>query len=361
LESYLKKLEQIVNIDSGSYCKEGIKEVVNFVKQEFKGWDIQEKNKDSMNPILVIENKNIGPKILLAGHLDTVFPEGTVEKRPFKVEDEIAYGAGVADMKSGILSLIRVAKDLTKVGVALRIILNTDEEISSPYSKDYIVEACKDTKFAYVFEPARKNGNLVIERKGIAKYRVVIEGKSSHAGINPELGISSIHNLGVWINKLTSLIDLEAGNSINIGLISGGSGVNVVADKAEFTFESRTMNKDFFPLVEKILNNIKIENENKGLKITIEKIGYRPPMRANENTEILKKSFLEEAEKLNIKIGFESTGGGSDANFIADYGIPVIDGVGPIGGNAHSKDEYLNINSISERIELVKNVILNLV
>jgi len=361
LETYLRKLEHIVNIDSGSYSEKGIREVVNFIKQEFNGWDIKEKNKDSINPILIIENKNNGPKVLLAGHLDTVFPEGTVKERPFKIKDEIAYGAGVADMKSGILSLIKVAKDLTEEGVALRIILNTDEEISSPYSKDHIVEACKNTKFAYVFEPARKNGNLVVERKGISKYKVEIEGKSSHAGINPELGISSIHNLGIWINGLTSLIDLESGNSINIGLINGGTGVNVVADKAEFIFESRTMDKTFFTQVEKTLNRIKSESEKKGIKINISQIGYRPPMKANKNTEILKRSFLEEAERLNIKIGFESTGGGSDANFIADYGIPVIDGVGPIGGNAHSKDEYLEINSISERIELVKNVILNLI
>lgn len=296
----------------------------------------------------------------MVGHLDTVFPDKTTIKRPFTLKNDIAYGPGVADMKSGVLSLIEVAKDLTKEGIALRILLNTDEEISSPYSESYIIEACKDSKSAYVFEPARKNGNLVIERKGILKYKVTLEGKSAHAGISPELGISSIHNLGLWINKLTSLINLKEGNSINIGVISGGTGVNVVADKAEFTFESRTMDKSFFNEVNSALVEMKKGSEDKGLKVRIEKVGYRPPMKANKNTEILKRVFSEEAEKLNIQIGFESTGGGSDANLIADCGIPVIDGVGPIGGGAHSVDEYLEVNSIFERIELVKNSIRRL-
>lgn len=360
MKTYLRNLEHIVNIDSGSHNKEGIGKVVDFIKEELTGWSIEEKNKGGINPILVIENGNVGSKILLVGHLDTVFPEGEVSKRPFKIDDGIAYGPGVADMKSGVLSLIEVAKDLTEEGIPLRILLNTDEEISSLHSKEYILEACKGSKSAYVFEPARKNGNLVVERKGIAKYKVTLEGKSAHAGISPELGISSIHNLGGWINKLTSLINLKEGKSINIGLINGGTGVNVVADRAKFTFESRTMDKSFFDKVDLTLSELKEESEGKGLKVKIERVGYRPPMKASENTEMLKKVFLEEAKKLEIQIGFESTGGGSDANFIADYGIPVIDGVGPIGGGAHSIDEYLEINSIFERIELVKNVIRKL-
>ncbi|MGL4971080.1 MAG: M20/M25/M40 family metallo-hydrolase, partial [Cetobacterium sp.] len=250
-----------------------------------------------------------------------------------------------------------VAKEFKDSKLNICIIINTDEEISSLISRDLITEMGKKTKYALVFEPARKNGNMVSERKGLVKYEITFKGKAAHAGIAPQNGINAIVEASRWVLEISKLQNLEIGNSINVGIINGGFGVNTVPDKAVIKFEGRSHDIKHFDNIEKILNNLKSNPYVDGIEIEIKEIGYRPPLVLNELSKVLLNKFDVAKAELGVKADWEKTGGGSDANFLGVLGVGVLDGVGPIGGNSHEESEYLLISSIENRIEIIKKVL----
>lgn len=364
MEKYLKNLEKLVNIDSGSKEEKGIKEVQSFLISLFgKEWNIKEYlQNNGKNPVIVLRNnleKNI--EILFLGHCDTVFNKNITENWKYKLKENIASGPGVADMKSGLLSLIEVAEEFKNRDVSIAVILNSDEEISSLNSRAIIEKYAQGAKYAFIFEPARKNGNLVNERKGLIKYHIEFFGKAAHAGNAPEEGINAILAATYWIQEISKLHNWEIKNSINVGIMEGGSGVNIIPDYASFKFEGRSFQIEFFEEIKKILKILEDKEIIKGIKVKITETGYRPPLVINKKTEELMELFEEAKKELNIDFGWETVGGCSDGNFLGVLGIGVIDGVGPIGGNVHTVDEYLEVISINERINLVKNVINKLI
>lgn len=358
LDRYLERLEELVNIDCGSNTPEGIKKVTEYFKDIYEGWIVEYHELNGKNPVLTVKNRDVDKfDFLFIGHNDTVFPVGTVEKRPYRVQGDIARGPGVIDMKSGLLSMYEIAKEFKDSPLNFCIIINSDEEISSLISRDLITELGKRAENALVFEPARKNGNLVKERKGLIKYEITFKGKASHAGVNPEDGVNAILEASNWVLEISKLHDLEKNNSINVGIISGGIGVNVVPDHCSFKFEGRSHSISHFEKIFETIERLKDNPIVKGIEVDVKEIGYRPPLVLNEASKRLVDIFQEEMDKLNIKCELERTGGGSDANFLGILGVGVVDGVGPIGGGAHTDDEYLEISSIEERISLVKNVL----
>lgn len=358
LNTYLKNLEILVNVDCGSNTPKGLQFVTDFFKTLYKDWIIEYHELNGKNPALVIKNRDVDSfDFLFIGHNDTVFPEGTVAQRPFKIEGDIATGPGVYDMKSGLLSMYEVVNEFKDSPLNICIIINTDEEISSLISRDLITEMGKKTKYALVFEPARKNGNMVSERKGLVKYEITFKGKASHAGIAPQNGINAIVEASHWVLEISKLQNLELENSINVGVISGGFGVNTVPDRAMIKFEGRSHNIEHFKNIEKTLNNLKNNPYVLGVEVEIKEIGYRPPLVLNPLSKNLLDKFEIVKNQLGIESHWEKTGGGSDANFLGVLGVGVLDGVGPIGGNSHEPSEYLVISSIEERIQMVKEVI----
>lgn len=358
-EEYVKNLKTLVNIDSGSHTPEGCKKMVEFFKSLYKGWIHEVYNgNDGKNPVLIIKNRECEKfDFLFIGHMDTVFAEGTAKERPFSENKERFYGPGVIDMKSGCLSIYETVKDLKDKNKNICIIYNTDEEIGSEYSKEVIEEYGKKTKYAFVFEPARKNGNAVKERKGIFVADIAFSGKSAHSGVNPEEGINANIEAAYWTLELSKLQDLKNNNSINVGVIEGGSAVNVVSNKASIKIEARTFNVQFFKTVKEKIESLKNNPYVNGVKVEISNMREKPPLALNENTKKLIAVYEDVKKEMGLSFNWESTGGGSDANILGGMDTAVVDGLGPVGGELHSEKEYLEIKSIEERLILTKKVL----
>lgn len=366
LQKYLNELEMLVNIDSGSYDVEGIKKIAHYFEALYKelGWTVEFLLfNDQVGPCLEIRN-TVHEKIdiLLTGHLDTVFPIGTSVLRPFSIKDNRAYGPGVADMKSGLLSLYYTIKSLNfeklKDKPSICIALNSHEEISSLYSYKWIQQLATKSRYAFVLEPARKNGDLVRARKGILKYSINLTGVSAHAGVEPEKGISAINELAYWIMELNKLTNYDMGTTLNVGLISGGTAPNVVAENANAVIDVRFSCVNEIKKLDQLFNHLEQHASAMGIKSNINRVGFRPPMNPTQKSEELIDIANSIGKKLNIQFGWTTTGGGSDANFISAEGVPTIDALGPIGGGTHGVDEYIEINSIEPRINLLRELLI---
>lgn len=366
LNKYLKELETIVNIDSGSKDPEGVEKIALFFKTKYDELGFKTKLHyldESVGPCLEIKNndsENID--ILMIGHMDTVFPKGTVAQRPYRKEGNLAYGPGVIDMKASLLSIFYAMEELKEEiegKSSICIIYNSDEEISSRYSRQLIEERAKKSKYALILEPARSNGALVYERKGLSKYEISFKGKSAHAGVDPENGVSAINELAYWVRELHALNNYKVGTSVNVGVIEGGTQANVVAESARLEVDLRF--RDMSEL-QKIKDRIDYLIENpatEGIQVDVKEIGHRPPMNPSEKTKELYEIINRIGERLNIEIKWASTGGGSDANFTAALGVPSIDGLGPVGGGGHGVNEYLEVDTVEPRLKLLIEIIRN--
>lgn len=364
MAKFLDDLEKLVNIDCGSNTPEGVQKITeHFNKELSKNWIVEVyPQNDGKNPVLVAMNKeseNID--LLVLGHNDTVYPKGTVEKWKFHSDGKIATGPGVSDMKGGILSMLEVANAFRNEDIIIGIIMNTDEEISSVHSRPIIEKFGKRARYAMIFEPSRPGGTAVIGRKGLIKYQVEFTGVTSHAGSFPEKGINAIVECAHWITEVTKLNNFELKNTINVGLMEGGIGVNVVPDYASMKFEGRSHDIEFFNIIKAKINELIANPVVKGVGVKITEIGYRPPFVPNEKGIKLREMFDKGKEELGITYDWEIVGGVSDGNFLSILGVGVVDGLGPTGGDFHNKNEYLIISSIEERINLAKNVVKKII
>ena len=371
LQRYLNELERLVNIDSGSYYPEGTVKVADFFESKYMniGWSAKKHNFDkSIGPCLEITNlSNERFDVLLLGHMDTVFPVGTAAERPFRIEGDRAYGPGVSDMKSGCLLMYYVFENLqydegkSIIGnYSFCVALNSDEEISSVFSRPWIEELARRSRVVLVLEPARANGALVKERKGVGRYNIDFTGVAAHSGVDHEKGRSAINELAHWVIALHYLTNYELGTTLNVGLVSGGTAVNMVAEKANAAVDFRFKDIKEVQRVERTIKYLKENPKTQGVNAEVAGGVTRPPMNVTRETEELCKIVEALGEELNIKIEWASTGGGSDGNFTANLGIPTLDGLGPVGGNSHSSNEYLEINSIEERFNLLRKLLVEL-
>lgn len=359
-EEYLDLLKKSVSIESGSTDREGVDQMAGFMAglYEKEGLAVTTMRFDERGGNCV-EVRNFPEDeeidVLMVGHMDTVFPRGTLEKRPFKIEEDIARGPGVADMKSGLLSAYYVVKELLAAGSKLRIcvFMNSDEEISSRYSHPHITKLAEKSRLALVFEPARAGGAMVSDRKGLARFDVEFSGKYAHAGVNPQDGASAIHEMAEWITRLVPLNDYEAGTSVNVGVVSGGLGANTVAEKASCEIDLRFKDVSEYDKIEKKIFELRDHPFVEGVTALVVRQGYRPPM----NASVKAKEFMEMVDRTGEKIGagtkWVMTGGGSDGNFISYAGCPVLDAMGPEGAGAHGSGELLKLSTVEPRIRLI--------
>lgn len=362
-ENMLNLIETLVNIDSGSYIKQGIDKVGNVLSEEYAkiGFETEVHEQQKFgNNLLIRHPEAVDPEILLIAHMDTVFGEGTVAGRPFSRKGDYAYGPGVIDMKASHATTLYALKALMESGSEafknVELILNTDEEIGSIASRALIEQTAKTKKYALILEPAQ-NGNLVSERKGGGKYFLKVHGKSAHAGIEPENGISAIEELARKILKLHALTDWDKGINVNVGLINGGTSVNTIAPFAEAAIDVRIETWEDGDAVDLAIKEICSYSEIPGTRLELTGNITRPAWNLTEEAEALIAVIAEEGEKIGLALSHEKSGGGSDANLTSFVGIPSIDGLGPVGANAHQESEYLYIPSLTERALLLANVI----
>ncbi|MDV2683003.1 M20 family metallopeptidase [Alkalihalophilus lindianensis] len=365
----LQLLEKLVNIDSGSTNKAGVDKIGEIVAAEFKslGYDVRVIGNNEVGNHLVINHPEAEhTDILIVAHMDTVFEDGTASARPFRIDEEKgrAYGPGVIDMKASLVSVLYALRALKnendKAYKNVRIVLNSDEEIGSRTSRSLIEQETKGIAYALIMEPARKDGSLVTERRGSGRYKIEVQGLAAHSGIEPEKGRSAIEELAHKIVKLHELNDHEHGISVNVGIIEGGNAVNTISSSAIGHVDVRVATPEQASEMEYKIEEVCASTDVRGTTIALTGDISRPPMLKNEKIAKLFQIVQDVGRELGMEIKDTKTGGGSDASFTAAMGIPTIDGLGPIGGNAHSEDEYLEIASLTERTRLLAKIIQRL-
>jgi glutamate carboxypeptidase len=294
------------------------------------------------------------PGILVLSHLDTVHPMGFIERLPFRIEGDCAFGPGIYDMKGGAYLAYHAFAQLcatagrSPLGVTQLYV--SDEEIGSPTSRALIEAEGRKAKYVLVTEPARDGGKIVTGRKGVARFEIFVRGVAAHAGTRPEDGRSAIRELANIIQTLEAMNDLKRGVTVNVGVIKGGTRPNVIAEEAYAEVDMRVPSiADSDELVPKILN-LKSRTEGVSVKVTGEL--NRPPYEKGNAGAAL----YEHAKTLAEEIGFDlvdtSTGGGSDGNFTAPH-TATLDGLGVDGKGAHTNYEQMYISSIEPRARLL--------
>ena len=364
-EKFITDFKTIVNIDSSSDNKSGIEKVALFFEKRFAGigFDTQVLFLgDKKVPCLYAEHQPSKKPfdIMFLGHMDTVFPTGEVEKRPFSITGNRAFGPGVCDMKGGLLVVLHVLETLKYEGIldslSVCVAFNGDEETGSNASKDWIMSLAKKSLRTFVFEPCRPGYRFVLQRKGGGWFQVIVKGQEAHAGADPEKGINAVVELAHQIVKINQLNQNEMETSAQVTVIRGGDKVNIIPNKAEASVDVRILKIDEKKRIEDFFNTLGDTPFLKGSKISVQGHINRPPMEPGDATRKLWELIRSTGEKIGLPMEAISTGGCSDGNYTSAAGTPTIDGMGIVGANSHRADEYADLDSIDNMVGLVAQV-----
>lgn len=374
LPAYLADLERLVNIDCGSYTPKGVNEVATWVAADLEsmGATVERRpdptGRHGDTVVATFRGRpGAGPRVLLIGHMDTVFEEGTAAKRPFRIEDGIAHGPGVTDMKGGLLLGLRALATLRAFaggGIerlpfeTITFIANPDEEIGSPTSTPHIVEAARQADAAFVLECARANGDFVSMRKGIYDLRLRIAGRAAHAGVEPEQGRSAILAGAELVRGIHDLNGRWPGVTANVGVFKAGTRPNIVCDEAELQVDVRAMATEPLSAAMAAIEEMAAKPAVPDVTVAIETMHHWAPLEKLERSGRLGEHIVAIARRLGFETKGAATGGASDANTTSGMGVPTVDGLGPVGGRDHSPDEYLEIDSIVPRLALFAALLL---
>ncbi len=299
-------------------------------------------------------------QILVLGHSDTVWPLGTLATMPFREKDGRLWGPGVLDMKAGIgffIYAMRILRDL-EIPVAHRVLMqiNSDEEVGSESSRALTEKNAKRSQTVLVLEPGTGlEGKLKTARKGIGDYTVTVRGKATHSGLDFAGGASAVLELARQIEKIAEFTDLRRGITVNPGVISGGTRVNVVAAEARAEVDMR---------VPRLKDAAVLERKFRGLRpvdkrCTIEISGglNRPPLERSAGIAQLFRKARALAREMGVTLEESAVGGGSDGNFTAALGVPTLDGLGAVGEGAHALNESILVDRIADRTALLAKLV----
>ena len=368
-ELFIKDLETVVNIDSGSDHPAGLEAVRSFFLDRFTqlGWNtVCHDFKEGTVPCLEVANKRLsGPDdrydFLFLGHMDTVFPKGTARQRPFAIQGNTARGPGVGDMKGGLVEMLHVAETLQNNNIAedvsICIAFNSDEEIGSRGSRQWFEELALKSRRVLVFEPCRTTGHRVIQRKGVGGFTVICHGKAAHAGSEPEKGANAVVELAHQVLAVMDFGAPEAGTTVNVTTITGGTAENVIPDCAQAGVDVRFSTIEEARRIEDCFNKLGETTLLKGVRVEVQGESNRMPMVPGKATLQLWDRIAAIGTQLGLEMKLVNTGGASDGNFTAARGIPTIDAMGPRAGSLHSEDEYLELDSIVPNIRLVCEIV----
>ena len=303
------------------------------------------------------------PAGLVVGHLDTVWPLGTLERMGYFEENGRLFGPGVLDMKAGISTTIVGLTALRLNNLwpdrPIKVLFNTDEEVGSPSSRRLIEEYAKGAAYALIMEPGQgTEGALKTERKGLGEFKISVRGKASHAGAFPERGASAIHELSQQVVALQKMNDWTNGVTVNTGLISGGSARNTIPAFAEATVDIRVRTRSQAERIEAKICALKPNVA--GTSISIDGGFHRPPMERTPAIGKLAKTLIGWSNDLGFELSEAATGGGSDANLTAAMGVPSADGLGSKGQNPHAEGENIEIGEQTNRLALFMKAINSL-
>lgn len=378
----LSQVEAWSNINTSSTHVEGLKKQMKLLKQAFKVLNgkmeeismapleqVQSNGKIKHVPLGKILSITKHPKapiqVFLGGHMDTVFSPSSPFQACKQIDGNTLQGPGVADMKGGLAIMLKALEALEKSPwggkIGWQVLINPDEEIGSVNSASFIREAAQHKQLGLLFEPAYPNGTLVSSRKGSANYTIVAQGKAAHVGRDFAAGHNAIVKLARMICEVNDLNDPDSGITVNVGVIKGGEAVNIVPDLASCRINIRAVNlEDFFLIKETLFNILATLNEHSDVTLTLYQQGERSPKIFDEQHRHLFVNLRKTSLILGAGIDWKPSGGVCDGNILFEAGVPSIDTLGAIGGNIHTQEEYILIDSLVQRAQLTALFLMQL-
>ena len=366
----------ICEINSHAYNTEGVNQVAEFLinkyQKSFTNIEVEKIKLDNhkvINDRAELENKALGnlvfikkhvekpvARVMLMGHLDTVFPPSSHFQKCKHLDDKTINGPGVADLKGGLLVMHKALEELEAKApdkISWTVVFNPDEEIGSPQSQLYFEELAKNHDIGMIYEPSLSDGSIAWRRKGTGNFQLVARGKAAHVGREFSKGKSAIFALAQFIQEANKLNSPQENIIINFGKISGGGALNSVPETAVLGINIRTENLEDEKIALDHLNSI-IEkmNQEENLELTLHGKLNRKPKIPNEKMEKLYAAFLACAQELNLEFAQRNTGGCCDGNNFHEYGLVNLDTLGVRGGNIHSDQEFICTDSLEERSSL---------
>jgi glutamate carboxypeptidase len=301
-----------------------------------------------------------GKPIMFLIHIDTVWPLGTLAERPVTIDEEgKLFGPGAVDMKGGITIVLTAIRGLVERGELperpIWVLMTSDEEIGSKHSIPLIEEIGQQAGLVLVMEPGTKEGALKTWRKGIATYKIHVEGRPSHAGNAPEQGINAIVELAQQILKINKLNDLQRGTSVSVTMAEGGSAMNVIPASAQVTIDTRFLTMLEMKRIQTALDEL--EPLTPGAKVHLEVVHQRGPMEHDDQMKAVFAQTKAIGESYGLTVREDGSGGGSDGNITASLGIATLDGLGPQGDGLHALHEHVVINSLPTRATLMAGIL----
>ncbi len=367
LDEYLKNLAEIVNIDSGSFDEKGTNAVADYFIEKYRalGLIVEKKYLDGYTPSPFVTVRNSDSEridVMMIAHMDTVFAAGDAAARPFSI-DEAGHvrGPGCPDCKGGCMSMYYLIKSMMEAGEVnfnFCACMNSDEEKGSRRSRQFIEEIAQKSDHCLVFEPGRPNEEYVDMRKGGFNYIITCHGIAAHSGADPEKGASAVVELARWVVELQKFFDLGEGTTINFGRFDGGKNNGQVPDFADMTVSFRCVDPERADAIDRRIREMAANPYDPRCTIEVKTLTSRPAMYPHEKSQAFIKILREVGEELDFPIVTISTGGGSDGNFIAHYGVATIDGCGPSGGNMHTVNEYLIKETVEKRLDVMRALLL---
>ena len=356
-------LHRIVDIDSGSRDEADILAVAQALRERLEAAGVAVRFEDVPGYGVLLHADVAGPDgdgpaegapIYLMGHMDTVFPAGTVARRPFRVEEGRAYGPGVADMKSGLVLNVFVAEAFARCGglkAPLKLFFSCDEEIGSPATRQTIMDTVRGARAVFNAEPGRVSGNLVTSRKGSMAVEFEVQGVAAHAGINHAAGASALEAMARKLLALHALTDPATGTTTNVGVLQGGIVPNMVAPHAKAELDVRyTAQTDPDALMERIRAIVEEESvpRTQGRVTAVRRTLPMAP-----TPDALLQLYRRGAQSLGFDVQGEFTGGAADSGLTASVGVPTLCATGPVGGHPHTEREYCELATFVPRAQAV--------
>lgn len=368
---FVDLLERAVNQDSGSVDPDGVDAYGDLVEAELRdrGWSVERwacppRDGHRVGRMVVARRAGSapdGPRILLLAHLDTVFEVGEAARRPFSIEPRdgrrIAHGPGVSDDKSGMASAIVAVDALVATGqdayAEVVLAMTPDEELGSPSSSHHVAALADQVDVAFCLEAARENGDLVSARKGIADLEVTITGRPAHAGIEPEKGAHALLQAAHVVQSLQAVNGFLPGVTCNVGVLRGGRRPNVVPDLAVLEVDLRAASvADFEAARDEVIARATTTHVE-GTTTEVRVLAEAPPMERNGGVARLAEHAMDLASRIGFDVVDVATGGAADANTVASRGVPILDGMAPVGGDDHAPTEWLDLDTVVERVTLL--------
>ncbi len=364
----LERLELLVNIDSGTGQTEGINSIMAYLAQWLGaiGFNVSLHDSEGFGQNLVARLRGKGGvRLLLVGHLDTVYSAGAVTAKPFQVRDGLAYGPGVIDMKSGVLMGIYSLRALLESGFdqfgEIVVVFNNDEEVGSAGSASLLREIARQVDLGLVLEASRSAEVITKARKGADKYVMEITGIPAHSGSEPHKGRSAVIEMAHKMIAVHNLNMLYPGVTFNVTRLSSSEPLNIIPEVARCHISVRAYNEQGLSMAAKALEQIVVGCSIPDTRTRLMCTRGRVPYTATPEILRLVELAQEEGKGLGLSIVAEGKGGLSDANLLMEAGIPVLDSLGPIGGGMHDLNrEYLRVESIPLRGALLAGLISRL-